>query len=254
MLTVDSLGVRIGAAKLLDDVSAALSPGRVTAILGPNGAGKSTLLACLAGLRAPTTGIVQLDGADIHALDPRERARRVGLLPQGGALHWNIEVAALVALGRIPRQGRASRLSDADRAAIDAALARTDTAAFAHRLAGTLSGGERARVLLARVLAGEPDWVLADEPLASLDLAHQFDLMAQLRGVAAGGTGVIVALHDLSLALRFADDALLLDRGRLVAAGPVADVLTPNHIAAVFGMRMAPYPDGGLVALGRFPS
>jgi iron complex transport system ATP-binding protein len=234
MLAFENLGVTIGNAALLAGIDARLMPGRITAIVGPNGAGKSTLLACLAGLRKPEQGRVLLDDAPMAALGAGERAKRIGYLPQDPPLHWNIAVRALVALGRFPH---GDARGDLGRLAIDRALTELALFPFADRLAATLSGGERARAMLARVLAGEPDWILADEPLAALDLAHRYALMGVFRRIAARGIGIVLVLHDLALAAAYADDALLLDRGRLVAAGPVAQVLTPGRLGPVFGVR-----------------
>ena len=234
-LAAERVSVVLGGARVLDEVSVALRPGRVTALLGPNGAGKSTLLACLAGLRAPDAGAATLDGVDVRRLDRRERARAVALLPQGGDVHWNVDVRTLVALGRFPPRGRWGA-TDADRAAVDRALAATDMTGLASRGVEQLSGGERGRALLARVLAGEPRWLLADEPLANLDPAHQLDVLARLRDVAATGSGVVIVMHDLHLAGRVADDAVLLSRGRLVGAGPASDVLTAPALERAYGV------------------
>lgn len=238
MLEADALTVRAGSATLLDAVSAHFAKGRVTAVLGPNGAGKSTLLKCLCGLRSADGGAARLDGQPLAAMAAEARARRIGYLPQQAQLHWDVEVRALVALGRHPHRGGFGPAAARDEAAIDRALAETDAAAFAGRRAGTLSGGELARVMLARVLAGEPEWVLADEPFAALDIAHRLDLSDRLRAIAARGQGVIVVLHDLSLAARLADDVVLLDGGRLVAFGPADDVLGSPAVERVFGVAM----------------
>ena len=233
-LTFDHVTVRLSGATILDRISVALAPGRVTAILGPNGAGKSTLLRAAAAL-IPVQGSIALDGDDIATLPPRTRARAIGYLPQDAAVHWNLRARDVVALGRHPHGTSPAE----DRAAVDRALAATATVPFADRPVATLSGGERARVLLARVLAGEPRWLLADEPLAALDPAHQADLVARLRALAGTGIGVVLVVHDLLQAQLAADDAVLLDRGRVVAAGPAAEVLTPDHLGRVFGVRLA---------------
>jgi iron complex transport system ATP-binding protein len=248
-LTLDRLSLRLGGRTVLERVSAALAPGRVTAILGPNGAGKSSLLRSIAAL-APHDGEARIGERSIAAMAPDERARRIGYLPQQGAVHWNVNASDLVALGRLPHRTSGAT----DMAAVAAAMAATGTTEFADRPVDTLSGGERARVLLARVLAGEPEWLLADEPLASLDPAHQLDILARLRDVAARGTGVLVVLHDLAHAARIADDVLLLQNGRLVAAGPAADTLTPDRLRSLFGVDVAfvGTPDGHLpLLLGR---
>ena len=154
-LILDQVSVLRDRRLALEEVTATLAPGRVTALLGPNGAGKSTLVQAAAAL-LPATGSVTLDGTNVAALPPRERARAIGYLPQDPVVAWDLTSRDLVALGRLPHRAPAAALSRADHAAIDAALAATDTAALAARTVATLSGGERARVLLARVLAGEP--------------------------------------------------------------------------------------------------
>lgn len=234
-LVAHNVEVRLQGQLVLQDVSAMFQRGRVTALLGPNGAGKSTLLNCLAGLRRADSGSVTLDGADVLQIHRRARAQRIGLLPQVSEVHWDVDVTALVALGRLPHRGRWGE-SDADKRAVLRAMAVTDVTQFANRSARQLSGGERSRVLLARVLAGEPEWLLADEPLASLDPAHQLDVLEQLRRVATAGAGVIVVIHDLSHALRVADDVVLLRGGQVVAQGPRDEVIGEGELRATFGI------------------
>jgi iron complex transport system ATP-binding protein len=178
---------------------------------------------------------VRLDGVDIVALERRARARRIGLLPQNSEVHWDVDVATVVGLGRFPHRGRWGESAE-DKRAVRAAMAATDVTQFASRSAKQLSGGERGRVLLARVLAGEPEWLLADEPLASLDPAHQLDVLEQLRAVATRGAGVIVVLHDLSHAARVADDIVLLSEGRVIAHGSRNEVLTADRVREAFGI------------------
>jgi iron complex transport system ATP-binding protein len=211
----------------LGGVSATLHPGRIAAICGPNGAGKSTLLQGLAGLLTLDSGEVRLAGAPLPA--GRDRARRIGYLPQTAEIAWDLSVAALAALGRLPH-------GDQGEAQVAAALAAVDMADMAQRPVSTLSGGEKARALLARVLAGEPQWILADEPLAALDLAHQLALLSRLRAAARGGAGVALVLHDLALAMNHADRVLVLDRGRLAAEGPPEEALAEDIIARVWGV------------------
>ena len=237
MLTAQDVSLTLGRTRVLDNVSFTFGRGRVTALLGANGAGKSSLLACLAALRVPDAGRVTLDGVDVHALDRRARGQRIGLLPQAGDVHWDVDVATLVGLGRLPHRGRWGE-RDEDRAAVARALTATDMTALAGRGVEQLSGGERGRALLARVLAGEPEWLLADEPLASLDPAHQLDVLGRLRAVADAGSGVVLVLHDLHLAGRIADDVLLLREGRVVAAGPAAEVLTPARLAETYDVEV----------------
>lgn len=213
----------------LAGVSATLHPGEITVICGPNGAGKSSLLQCLAGLLTSGRGRVTLGSADLAALHPRERAKAIGYLPQESEVAWDVAVRMLVALGRLPHRDRGE-------AQIAAALASLDLLPLADRPVSTLSGGEKARVLLARVLAGEPEWILADEPLAALDLAHQLALLVHLRGAANSGAGVVLVLHDLALAMNHADRVLVLDSGRLAADGAPEEALSAANISRVWGV------------------
>ncbi len=232
MIAVDNLSLRLCQTRVLEQVSARFERGRVTAILGPNGAGKTSLLRAVAGLVAVEAGDVSL-----ARLSLQDRARTIGYLPQNGQPAWAITVRELVELGRLPHRSRFAALSPADDAAIAAALEATDMAALADRPVDALSGGEKARAKFARVLAGDPDWILADEPLANLDPPHARDVERLLRGAADGGKGVIVVLHQLNAALRLADDVVLIKSGRVLAAGPVGDVLVPDTLEALFGMR-----------------
>ncbi|MES2754539.1 MAG: ABC transporter ATP-binding protein [Pseudomonadota bacterium] len=232
-LTLDQVRVSLGQRVALDGVSAVLRPGRITVVLGPNGAGKSTLLRAAAGL-VSGEGRVLVGARDLAVIAPRERARAIGYLAQDHLVHWDLRVRDLIALGRAPHRSPFAAESAADALAIAAAMSATDTTAFAERRVLALSGGERARVLLARVLAGEPRWLLADEPLASLDPAHQLDLLARLRSVADAGAGVVLVLHDLAQAARIADDVIVLERGRVVAT-----TLDAAVIARVFGVAVA---------------
>ncbi len=230
------LHIRLGDKQVLRGVTALFSSGTVTAIVGPNGAGKSTLLTALVGLRKPDRGQVQLDGVDIFALAPRTRARRIAFLPQIPEIAWGVEARTLIALGRTPFTG-ARGLGADDEAAVDRAIVKANVGALEHRNVLTLSGGERARVLLARALAGEPEWLLADEPLTGLDPGHQLDAADLMRQLAAEGRGVIVTLHDLHMALRVADRVIVLAEGQISADGSGRDALTPEILAAAYGIR-----------------
>ena len=213
----------------LRGVSAELRAGEITAICGPNGAGKSTLLAALAGLIAPDTGSAYLGEDDLATLHPQRRARRIGYLPQSGEVAWDVSVANLVRLGRLPHRDRGEE-------AVAHAMSACSLGEFAERPVSTLSGGEKARVLLARVLAGEPDWILADEPLAALDLAHQLALLRVLRAEADAGRGVVLVLHDLPLAMNYADRVLVLAEGALKADGDPQEALSEKAIGEVWGV------------------
>jgi iron complex transport system ATP-binding protein len=213
----------------LAGVTAALQPGTLTAICGPNGAGKTTLLRALAGLQS---GPITLGDQPLSAIPARTRAQAIGYLPQHGEAAWNLTAKALVRLGRLPHRTSAAE----DEAACHAALAALDLLDLAQRPIHTLSGGERARVLLARVLAGSPRWILADEPLASLDLAHTRTLLQHLRRLADQGVGVIVVVHSLAHAMNHAGRALVLHEGRLAADGLPETALSADVLERVWGV------------------
>lgn len=210
----------------LQPLDLALEAGEVLAVLGPNGSGKSTLLSALAGV-IPATGQVRLAGRDAAAWAADERARFLALQPQSVQAAWSLQVRSVVALGRLP-------WGDEDAEVIDQAMRRAGIEALAERPVDRLSGGEQARVWLARVLAGEPKLWLADEPIASLDLKYQRRVLDCLRGFADAGGAVMLAIHDLSLAARYCDRFCLLDsRGRAVI-GPAEAVLTEERLSEVF--------------------
>jgi iron complex transport system ATP-binding protein len=253
ILEAGGLTLKRGRREILAGLDLSLRAGEVTALVGPNGAGKSTLLAGLCGLLPPIAGAVRLDGQDLSALPPMARARRIGFLPQMPEIAWPLEVRILVGLGRTPHIG-ARGLSAADARIIDAALEEAGAADLAERDASTLSGGERARVMIARVLAGEPDWLLADEPLAGLDPGCQIDAAETLVRRARAGCGVVLTLHDLTLAARIADRVLVLAEGRLLADGPPEVALVPDVLARAVAGRTALRrgPEGASVdVLGR---
>lgn len=217
----------------LGGVSLSLKPGQVTAICGPNGAGKSTLLGCLAGIIAADSGSVGLDGQPLAALSLRAKARALGYLPQQAEVAWDLSVETLAGLGRLPWAAGAA----ADQAAVEAALSALELQPLRRRPLSQLSGGERARALLARVLAGEPRWLLADEPLANLDLAHQLALLKQLRAMAGQGIGVVLVLHDLAQAMNHADRVVVLEQGRVAADDAPEIALSAPVIARVWGIK-----------------
>lgn len=228
---LEALGITIPGR--LSDVTAQLHSGRLTAICGPNGAGKSTLLSALAGLIVPDSGAVTLLSKPLDQITPQERACRIGYLPQSAQVAWNISVRTLAGLGRMPH-----RTGDAENArAVDEALGLMQLEGMADRALSDLSGGERARALMARVLATQPQWILADEPLAALDLAHQQALAARLRALSAQGRGVVVVVHDLALAMNHADHVIVLDKGTVAATGAPVKALSERVIADVWGLQ-----------------
>ena len=234
MLAAQQLEVTLSGRTVLHDVSLSLPSGQLVALVGPNGAGKTTLLRALAGL-VPSTGTVEVGGDRLSSLSLRERAKRFGYLPQGHLVHWPLPAKDVVALGRYPHGATdPARLSPRDEAAVLRAMQATNVVEFSERPVTELSGGERSRVALARVLAVEAPIVLADEPTASLDPRYQLDVMINLRSAADRGVLVIVVTHDLGLAARFADTVLVLSDGRLVAQGKPAQALSEQVMADVF--------------------
>jgi iron complex transport system ATP-binding protein len=238
--------------RIVDDAGISLNPGELTILAGPNGAGKTTLARALAGLIA-SDGDVAFNGKPFASMTLRERARTLAYLPQGHEFHWPMRVDAIVALGREPHADPFSRKTDADRAAIARAMAATSVEPFADRLITTLSGGECARVAIARALATEAPVLIADEPTASLDERHRLIVMELLRNIARQGAAVIAIIHNLALAMRFADKVVLMNEGRVVVSGVPQDALTPERIAAVFGVSVnrVETPDGPILVPSR---
>lgn len=237
LLSLRDVSVAVGPRTILSAATLDVSAGEFVAVVGPNGAGKSTLLRAAAGLIA-ATGEVSLLGDALAGIALSERARRVAYLPQGHTFHWPLSVRDVVGLGRLPR-GAGADLSEADVSAVDEALAATGTMEYADRSVTTLSGGERARVALARVLATEAPVILADEPTASLDLRYQFAVIDILRRHASASGAVVAVVHDLSLAARAADRVVMMDEGKLLAEGRPESVLTAERIGAVFGVAVS---------------
>jgi iron complex transport system ATP-binding protein len=233
-LVAQGLEVRLAGRAVLNDISLSLPSRHLVALVGPNGAGKTTLLRALAGL-LPSDGAIHVGGEALSSLALRDRARRFAYLPQGHIVHWPLPARDIVALGRYPHGATdPARLSPKDSDAVLRAMQATDVVEFGARRVTELSGGERSRVALARVLAVEAPVILADEPTASLDPRYQLDVMKSLRAAADQGVLVIVVTHDLGLAARFADTVLVLGEGRLVAQGAPAAALSEQVMADVF--------------------
>jgi len=253
LLTADALTVRLGGRTIVDHVSFQLQRGEMVALVGPNGAGKTTLLRGLSGVEAVQGQLTlgELGRADVSLL---ERAKRVAYLPQGHVFHWPMQVAAVVALGRLPHADQFARLSPADHLAVTNAMAAAGVTQFAERAVTTLSGGEQARVALARVLATEAKVILADEPTVSLDPRHQLVVMDLLRRAARAGSAVMAVVHDLTLATRFCDRVLVMDKGKLAGDDVPAIALSPERIAAIFGVDAVMVDTGeGRVPIARHP-
>jgi len=231
---------------VVHNIDLSFAAGTVTGLVGPNGAGKTTLLRVALRLIAPAAGKVQLLGKPLPDWSPQGLACALAYLPQESEAPWPVEARKLVALGRLPHRSPFAALSEADHRAIIDALARCDGLEFSRRAMNELSAGERARVLLARALAVQAPILLADEPAAHLDPAHQLRLMELLRAEARRGAAVVVTLHDLSLASRFCDRIVVMEEGRVRAAGAAASVLNDEVLQSTFAIR-ARRLDGSIV-------
>ncbi|MCX5451311.1 ATP-binding cassette domain-containing protein [Streptomyces sp. SID8375] len=247
-IDVTDLSVEVAGNRLVHDITLRAGSGRVVGLVGPNGSGKSTLLRCVYRALRPAAGTVRLDDADLHAMDARTGARLLAALPQEASTEFDFTVSEVVAMGRLPHQRGSGRASAADRERCTRALARVGAGHLAGRGFLSLSGGEKQRVLIARALAQDPRVLVLDEPTNHLDIAQQLAVLALVRD---SGLTVLTALHDLNLAALHCDELYVIDRGRIVAAGPPYDVLTPELLAEVFGVRAhrVRHPESGAVQL-----
>ncbi|NVJ70037.1 MAG: ABC transporter ATP-binding protein [Alphaproteobacteria bacterium] len=243
-LHVENLSVTLGGNRILENVSFLVEPGKVVGLIGANGAGKSTALKAALGLVKPDTGKITIEGKDISALTGKERAKKVSYVPQGAPIHWPLTVERLVSLGRTPHLTPWQDVRAEDEAIIRKVMEVTDCWNLRDRLATTLSGGEKSRVMLARTMAVGAPYMLADEPTAALDPLHQLQVMDIMRGQAACGAGVLLVIHDLSFALRYCDQLVLLHEGKVLAHGRPQDVLTDAHLEAAFQVKVARWTDG----------
>ncbi|MFE0044666.1 ABC transporter ATP-binding protein [Streptomyces albireticuli] len=241
---IEGLAVEIAGARLVEDIALRAESGRFVGLVGPNGSGKSTLLRCVYRALRPAAGSVRLDGDDLHALGAREGARRLAALPQESTSEFDFTAAEVVAMGRLPHQSAAGRVTDQDREICAAALGRVGGTHLADRSFPTLSGGEKQRVLIARALAQQPKVLVLDEPTNHLDIAQQLEVLSLVRDA---GLTVLAALHDLNLAATHCDALYVIAGGRIVASGPPDAVLTTELLADVFGVRAlrVPHPETG---------
>ncbi|WP_017547101.1 ABC transporter ATP-binding protein [Nocardiopsis prasina] len=237
-LLVEELTLGYKDRDVIDSLDLAVPPGRITAIVGANACGKSTLLRSMSRLLAPRSGRVLLDGREVHRTPPKEVARTLGLLPQSPVAPEGITVSDLVGRGRHPHQRMFTRWSGKDDEAVAEALEATGTVELADRPVDELSGGQRQRVWIAMALAQRTDLLLLDEPTTFLDVSHQVEVLDLLTDLnASRGTTIVLVLHDLNLAARYADHLIALAEGGLHAAGQPERVLTPETVRAVFGME-----------------
>jgi len=237
LIDARDINVSIGDAQLLSSVSLCVHKNELVGLIGPNGAGKSTLLNIIAGLSQPQSGQVELLNKPLSNYNSSLRAQIVSWLAQQGHVHWPINVKRLVGLGRVPHHAIWREKDRNAEMMVANAMTITECDHLAQRQFNTLSGGEQARVLMARALAADPTVLLADEPIASLDPGHQLNTMKQLRNFAEDGKGCITILHDLSLAARFCDTVYLLDKGNLVAHGSPSAVLTDENLEKVYRVK-----------------
>lgn len=230
--------------RVIEGLDLDISPGRITMIIGANACGKSTLLGVLARVHAPIEGRVELDGADARTIPRRTFAQSVGLLPQHPSAPEGLTVAELVSRGRHPHRGVLQRWSAADSASVDAAMRRTGVSELADRPVGDLSGGQRQRVWIAMALAQDPRILLLDEPTTFLDLSHQIEVLDLLRELnRTDGTTIVVVLHELNLAARYADELVVMSHGRVVAHGSAREVLTAEVVSEAFSLDALVIPD-----------
>ena len=236
-LAAEGLTLGYGERTVFEGLDLLVPPGRISAIVGANACGKSTLLRSMSRLLAPRGGRVLLDGRAVHRMPAKELARTLGLLPQSPIAPEGITVADLVGRGRHPHQGVFTRWRKEDDAAVAAALEATQTTELAERAVDELSGGQRQRVWIAMALAQQTDLLLLDEPTTFLDVAHQVEVLDLLTDLnRTRGTTIVMVLHDLNLAARYADHLVALASGRVHAVGTPADVLTVANVQAVFGL------------------
>ncbi len=230
LLALQDFGVSRGGKQVLNGISLAIGKGEVVGLIGPNGAGKTTLMRAALGL-IPATG-----HSSLAAMTSRDRGKAAAWMPQSREIAWPVDVETLVRLGRTPYRSARQQLTPTDTAAVDRAIGQMDLQNYRHRVATQLSGGEQARVLIARSLAQEAPLLMADEPTAGLDPAHQIATMQTFSGLAETGRSVLVSLHDLGLAARHCTRLVILHNGAIAADGPPIQVLTPTLIHAAFGI------------------
>lgn len=226
-----NLSLKLSNNQVLNDVSGTIKKGKITVVLGPNGAGKSSLLSLLTGIRDADSGHIKIGGHDLKDLKPKERAKMIGYLSQKSEIHWDIDVQHLVGLGRFAHD-------DENIDIIQNAMKECDCYYLKDRIANQLSGGEQSRIMLARVLAGQPEWIFADEPLANLDPAHQLDAIKIFKKAAVNGAGILLILHDLNISAQIADEIIILKNGQIIAQGEAGQILNKENIAAAYDVEV----------------
>jgi len=246
MLRLENLCTGYNGIERLHSLTADIRPGRLTAVIGPNGCGKSTLLKCIAGILPPSSGAMYLDGKRLSGLPGKDRAKHIAYMPQSRAVP-EITVRQLAAHGRYPHLKWGQKMRASDHEIIESALERTGMLPFAHRHVSRLSGGERQKAYLAMMLAQQTPLMLLDEPTTYLDLSSQFELMELLGALCREGRSVLTVLHDLPLAMEYADDLLLMQDGCLIAAGSPETLCASGKVGEVFNVRSRRLEDGKFV-------
>lgn len=236
MLQGTNLSLQINDRAIIDQVDITIGEGELVGLIGPNGAGKTSLLRLLANLQRPHSGEVQLNQHNIASINRRQLAQTLGYLEQGAPAHWPLQVRRLVELGRLPYLSPWQTLSAHDRQVVDRAMQLAEVSHLTERIVSTLSGGERLRVLIARMFATEPTIILADEPIAALDPYHQLHTMELFSDHCQRGGSAVIVMHDLNMAARFCHRLVLLDKGRIVVDGTPSEVLQPQRLVDVYGI------------------
>lgn len=237
ILRAENINVTLDENRILSDVSLELGSGKLIGLIGPNGAGKSILLKSILGLIDGATGSISLDDKDINSWSLKERARKISYAAQGAPVHWPLTVGHLVSLGRIPHLSPWQSTSELDQKLTFEAMKKTDVDHLAPRITTTLSGGERARAMLARAIVAGAEFLLADEPIEALDPYHQIKIMEILKELAGAGHGVLLVLHDLNFAQKYCDELILLEKGKIIAKGKPQDVLSDENLEQAYQVK-----------------
>ncbi|MEE8057871.1 MAG: ABC transporter ATP-binding protein [Pseudomonadales bacterium] len=237
MLEANDIALSFNGSVILNSLNIKIGEGELVGLIGPNGAGKTSLLRILANLQTPNTGSVQLDGKNLSDINRKKLAQTIGYLEQGAPAHWPLQVCRLIELGRLPYLSPWEKLSSLDSRIVNWAMNQAEVQHLSTRIVSTLSGGERLRVLIARMFATEPNIILADEPIAALDPYHQLHIMELFRNHCDRGGSTVVVMHDLNMAARFCHRLALLHQGHIVCEGSPEQVLQPQQLRDVYGIQ-----------------
>lgn len=243
IIETNSVGVQLGKTNILKNINLHVQKAELIGLIGPNGAGKSTLIKTIAGL-LKYSGDIKVKNTALQNLSSAELSRMIAYLPQLRTIHWNLNCYDIVMLGRLPHRSRYSAPSKQDNEIVKQSMTWMQVEGFSKRLFSQLSGGEQARVLIARLLAQQPDIIIADEPINGLDPLHQIELMHIFRKLVANGKTVICSLHDFSLTSQFCDRVILLNQGTIIADDCAKTVMTQEHIRSVYGVDIMKIPSG----------